>query len=116
MNSQISKLFGLVVILFGILIIWTTRWTVIDAKSLQNNPLNVRTLVQELRIKRGRILADNVGGARPLGPPAGRDLEPHVPDGIAVLAGGRLLDCRGSRARPASSCRVAASCAGSRRG
>jgi peptidoglycan glycosyltransferase len=59
MNRQIVKLFGLVVILFGLLIAWTTRWTVIDAKSLRNNPLNDRTLVQELRIKRGRILADN---------------------------------------------------------
>ncbi len=59
MNSQIVKLFGVVVILFALLIAWTTRWTVIDAKTLRNNPLNDRTLVQELRIKRGRILADN---------------------------------------------------------
>jgi penicillin-binding protein A len=59
MNDQIVKLFGVVVVLFGLLIAWTTRWTVIDAKSLRNNPLNDRTLVQELRIKRGRILADN---------------------------------------------------------
>jgi peptidoglycan glycosyltransferase len=59
MNGQITKLFGVVVILFALLLLWTTRWTVIDSKSLQNNPLNVRTLVQELRIKRGRILADN---------------------------------------------------------
>jgi penicillin-binding protein A len=58
-NSQIVKLFGFVVVLFALLIAWTTRWTVIDAKSLRNNPLNDRTLVQELRIKRGRILADN---------------------------------------------------------
>jgi peptidoglycan glycosyltransferase len=59
MNDQIVKLFGVVVVLFALLIAWTTRWTVIDAKSLRNNPLNDRTLVQELRIKRGRILADN---------------------------------------------------------
>jgi peptidoglycan glycosyltransferase len=58
-NAQIAKLFGLVVVLFGLLLLWTTRWTVIDAKSLQDNPLNVRTLVQELRIKRGRIIADD---------------------------------------------------------
>jgi peptidoglycan glycosyltransferase len=58
-NSQIAKLFGIVVILFGVLLLWTTRWTVLDAKSLQNNSLNARTLVQELRIKRGRILADD---------------------------------------------------------
>jgi penicillin-binding protein A len=59
MNNQIVKLFGLVVILFAVLIAWTTRWTVIDAKSLRNNSLNDRTLVQELKIKRGRILADD---------------------------------------------------------
>jgi peptidoglycan glycosyltransferase len=59
MNSQIARVFGLFVLLFALLIAWTTRWTVIDAKSLRNNPLNDRTLVQELRIKRGRILADN---------------------------------------------------------
>jgi peptidoglycan glycosyltransferase len=56
MNTQIARLFALVVVLFGLLILWTTRWTVIDAHSLQNNTLNARTLVQELRIKRGRIL------------------------------------------------------------
>ena len=59
MSNQIVKLFGLFVILFALLIAWTTRWTVIDSKSLRNNPLNDRTLVQELRIKRGRILADD---------------------------------------------------------
>ncbi len=59
MNAQIARLFGLIVVLFALLILWTTRWTVIDAKTLRNNPLNARTLVQELRIKRGRILADN---------------------------------------------------------
>ncbi len=59
MNGQIVRLFGLFVVLFTLLIVWTTRWTVIDAKSLRNNPLNDRTLVQELRIRRGRIVADN---------------------------------------------------------
>jgi peptidoglycan glycosyltransferase len=58
-NSQIVKLFGVVVLLFALLVFWTTRWTVIDAKSLRNNPLNDRTLVQELRIKRGQIRADD---------------------------------------------------------
>ncbi len=59
MNNQIVRLFGVVVVLFALLIAWTTRWTVLDAKSLRNNPLNDRTLVQELKIKRGRILADD---------------------------------------------------------
>jgi peptidoglycan glycosyltransferase len=59
MNRQIVRVFGLFVVLFTVLIVFTTRWTVIDAKSLRNNPLNDRTLVQELRIKRGRIVAGN---------------------------------------------------------
>jgi peptidoglycan glycosyltransferase len=58
-NAPIVRLFGLVVILFALLIAWTSRWTVIDAKSLRNNSLNDRTLVEELKIKRGRILASD---------------------------------------------------------
>jgi peptidoglycan glycosyltransferase len=58
-NAQITRVFGLIVLLFALLVLWTTRWTVIESKALRNNPLNDRTLVQELRIKRGRILASN---------------------------------------------------------
>jgi peptidoglycan glycosyltransferase len=56
-NTPIIRLFGLVVVLFALLIAWTTRWTVFEAKSLNNNQLNARTLIDELKIKRGRILA-----------------------------------------------------------
>jgi peptidoglycan glycosyltransferase len=56
-SVPIIRLFGLVVVLFALLIGWTSRWAVFDAKSLRNNPLNHRTLLEELRIKRGRILA-----------------------------------------------------------
>jgi peptidoglycan glycosyltransferase len=59
MNAQIVKLFGFFVVLFALLIIWTTRWTVIDATALNNNSLNHRTVIAELRVKRGRILAAN---------------------------------------------------------
>jgi penicillin-binding protein A len=59
MNRPILRIFVLVVLLFALLLVWTTRWTVIDAQKLANNPLNVRTLIDELRIKRGRIIADN---------------------------------------------------------
>ncbi len=59
MNRQIVRLFGLCVVLFALLIAWTTRWAVIDATALRDNPLNKRTLVQDLRIKRGRIVADD---------------------------------------------------------
>jgi peptidoglycan glycosyltransferase len=59
MNAQIVRLFGLIIVLFALLIVWTTRWTVIDASALNTNPLNSRTLIAQLRVKRGRILASN---------------------------------------------------------
>ena len=59
MTPQITRLFGLIVALFALLAVFTTRWTVIDASKLNNSSLNHLTLVQELRIKRGRILADD---------------------------------------------------------
>ncbi len=59
MSTPIVRLFGLVVLLFVLLIAWTTRWTVLDATALRNNTLNRRTLIDELKIKRGRILADD---------------------------------------------------------
>jgi penicillin-binding protein A len=59
MNGAIGKLFVVVVVLFALLIGWTSRWTVFEASSLTTNPLNRRTLVDDLRIKRGRILADD---------------------------------------------------------
>jgi peptidoglycan glycosyltransferase len=57
MKSPIIRLFGLFMLLFAVLIGWTSRWTVLDASSLNNNVLNKRPLIDELRIQRGRILA-----------------------------------------------------------
>ncbi|HTU84062.1 MAG TPA: penicillin-binding transpeptidase domain-containing protein [Solirubrobacteraceae bacterium] len=59
MNAPIVRLFGVIVVLFALLIVFTSRWTVFQASSLQNNPLNVRTLIDELQVKRGRILASD---------------------------------------------------------
>jgi penicillin-binding protein A len=56
-NAPIARLFGVVVLLFALLVVWTSRWTVFEASKLNNNTLNVRTLLDELKIKRGRILA-----------------------------------------------------------
>jgi peptidoglycan glycosyltransferase len=61
MSSQIMKLFAVIVVLFALLVVWTTRWTVIDATALNNNQLNSRTLITALRVKRGRILAATGG-------------------------------------------------------
>lgn len=59
MNKPILRIFAFLVVLFALLLVWTTRWTVVDAQNLQNNPLNVRTLLDQLKVKRGRILADD---------------------------------------------------------
>lgn len=59
MNAPIGRLFAVIVIMFAFLIVWTSRWTVLDSKALNANPLNQRTKADELKIKAGRILADN---------------------------------------------------------
>jgi peptidoglycan glycosyltransferase len=58
-NRSISRLFFIVVVLFAMLLIWTSRWTVFDASGLQHNSLNKLSLYQTWTIKRGRILANN---------------------------------------------------------
>jgi peptidoglycan glycosyltransferase len=58
-NAPVVRLFGLVVVLFAILIGFTSRWTVFQADALRHNPNNHRTLLQEERIKRGLIRADD---------------------------------------------------------
>jgi peptidoglycan glycosyltransferase len=53
----IYRLFGLFVALFALLIVFTSRWTVFEAKSLRDNPANRRPLIEELKIRRGTIRA-----------------------------------------------------------
>ena len=57
MNKPIVRLYGLVVLLFALLIAFTSRWTIFEASSLRQNALNRRALLQQERIERGRILA-----------------------------------------------------------
>ena len=56
-NRQIVKLFGLVVVLFAVLIGFTSYWSVFDAKALKEKNANKRPLLEQQQIKRGRILA-----------------------------------------------------------
>jgi penicillin-binding protein A len=58
-NRSIIRLFGVVILLFVIMIVWTSRWTVFSATALQNNSLNKLQFYATEKIKRGRILADN---------------------------------------------------------
>ena len=57
MNRQIVQLFGLFTLLFAILLAFTSRWTVFEASSLENNPDNRRPLIEEQKIPRGLIYA-----------------------------------------------------------
>lgn len=57
MNAPIIRLFALVLVLFGVLVAFTSRWTVFEAEALRENPNNRRVLFEEQRIKRGIIRA-----------------------------------------------------------
>ena len=57
MNGPIVRVFGVTLVLFALLIGFTSRWTVFDRGSLQDNPQNKRALIAQQRIDRGRILA-----------------------------------------------------------
>jgi len=56
-NRQILHLFTLVVVLFGVLVAFTSRWTVFEQENLEDNSANRRPLLEQLRIPRGDILA-----------------------------------------------------------
>ncbi len=65
MNRQIVKLFGLIVVLFAVLIGFTSYWSVFEAEALKEKSANKRPLLEQQRIERGRILtADGVVIAR----------------------------------------------------
>lgn len=57
MNRPIVRLFGLVGLMFALLVVFTSRWTVFEASSLRENPLNARSLLEQQRIERGPIVA-----------------------------------------------------------
>ena len=57
MNRPIVRLYGLVVVLFALLVAFTSRWTIFEAGALRQNALNRRALLQQERILRGRIFA-----------------------------------------------------------
>ena len=57
MNRPIVRLYGLVVVLFALLVAFTSRWTIFEASSLRENKLNARTLLEQQRIARGPIVA-----------------------------------------------------------
>jgi peptidoglycan glycosyltransferase len=56
-NRPIARLFILVLVMFGALVAYTSRWSVFDASALQDNKLNARTLLETQYIQRGTIYA-----------------------------------------------------------
>jgi peptidoglycan glycosyltransferase len=83
-NQPIIRLFGLVVVMFALLVGFTSRWTIFDAASLRNNPLNARALLQQQRIERGPIVAAD-------GTVLARSVRTRGSHGAEVRARGRLL-------------------------
>ncbi len=59
MNRPIVRLYGLVILMFALLIGFTSRWTVFSAASLRDNPLNKRSELAEQQIRRGPIVVDD---------------------------------------------------------
>jgi len=56
-NRQIVRLFGFIVVLFGVLVGFTSYWSVFDAEALKEKDANKRPLFEQQQIPRGRILA-----------------------------------------------------------
>ncbi len=84
MNRQIVKLFGLVVVLFAVLIGFTSYWSVFDAKALKEKDANKRPLLEQQQIRRGRILADDgsvIARSAPKGHGAGLRYVRRYPEG-----------------------------------
>lgn len=59
MNRQIARLFAIVIVLFTVLVISTSWWSVFGAEDLENNAANRRPLLRQEQIPRGLILAED---------------------------------------------------------
>ena len=80
MNAPIARLFVVVVVLFAVLVGFTSRWTVFDANALRDNPKNRRELLEEQKIRRGLIRAgDGAVLARSLKQPDGSYVRTYPP-------------------------------------
>jgi peptidoglycan glycosyltransferase len=56
-NAPIRRLYALFLVLFGVLVYFTSKNAVFDAQALRDNTLNRRALLEEQRIHRGTIRA-----------------------------------------------------------
>ncbi|HSS33889.1 MAG TPA: penicillin-binding protein 2 [Solirubrobacterales bacterium] len=84
MNRQIIKLFAFIVVLFGVLVGFTSYWSVWDAKALKEQDVNKRPLFEAQQIHRGRILAADgtvIAISKPKGHGANLRYVRHYPQG-----------------------------------
>jgi penicillin-binding protein A len=58
-NQPIARLFLLVLVMFALLVAFTSRWTVFDQTALRDNAENARPGLEAQRVQRGAILAEN---------------------------------------------------------
>jgi penicillin-binding protein A len=75
MNTQIVKLFSFVVVLYALLFGFTSYWSIFDAENLEANTANRRPLLEEERIDRGEILANDEKTVIARSNPRGREGE-----------------------------------------
>jgi peptidoglycan glycosyltransferase len=59
MNRQIVRLYGVILILFSFLVIFTSRWAVFESDSLAEESDNRRPLIEEQQIERGTITSSD---------------------------------------------------------
>ena len=90
MNVPIYRLFLVFLVLFAVLIGFTSRWAVFGEQRLRENPDNARVRIEEQQIKRGVIRAANrevlAGSTRLSGDRYGR----RYPTGRLFALPGRL--------------------------
>jgi peptidoglycan glycosyltransferase len=61
MNAPIFRIYVLILLLFGLLVFFTSKWTVFDAESLEQRGENRRPLIESQQVPRGTITsADGV--------------------------------------------------------
>jgi peptidoglycan glycosyltransferase len=83
-NRQIVQLFAFIVVLFAILVGFTSYWSVFDAKALKGKTANQRPLLEQQQIPRGRILAFDgsvIAKSRAKGHGTGKRYVRHYPAG-----------------------------------
>lgn len=57
MNKPIARLFSVVLVMFALLVVFTSRWTIFEASALKANPNNERPGLEAQYVQRGEIVA-----------------------------------------------------------